>query len=35
VWNFGNNAARAFAPIVVLITLSLTASDVDQRAAAG
>jgi len=34
VWDIGNNAARIFAPIVVLIALSLGASDVDQRSAA-
>ncbi len=31
VWDFANNAARAFAPIVVLISLSLTAPYVSQH----
>ena len=31
VWDFGNNAARVFAPIVVLVALSLTASGAEQN----
>jgi hypothetical protein len=29
VWDFGNNAARAFAPIVVLLALSVAQTGTD------
>lgn len=35
VWDFGNNAARAFAPIVVLVALGWIRSDPDTQADAG